>query len=442
VIDNGVGMSERVLTGELLDFGQPFWGTERMSNELPGLNSSIFQSTGEFGIGFFSAFMWGRRVRVLTQRFDKGPESQHVLELAHGPSGRPMVRPPLANEELIEPGTSVRVWFDDPSCIKRLLAHPKVLGDLPMGTVFGQDCEEAPIDEADQVTVAELVAWVAPTLDVDVWVTGGVEAAACVLTANDWQQISQERLLTRIYLRKAAELRVPLLHVVGEGRGMLGFDLSSSSGPSATIGGLRSQNTGFGLEIAGVYKTTPLKADRSGLPLESLALDLPEWAAAQASLIASLKLPRKDEVTLAFRIQELGGSTAGLEVATVISANGVARVDEAALKSFFKDRRVVFFAPNSHAHSELLSTTKGEPLISPDGFEELKWWYGDIPWHIKGTSAWYILAKAWNYTPSELKDLAGFRYLGPSSHPTGIMIERPAATVPANPGDESRDRPV
>jgi hypothetical protein len=209
---------------------------------------------------------------------------------------------------------------------------------------------------------------------------------------------------------------------------MLGFDLSSNSGPSATIGGLRSQNTGFGLEIAGVYKTTPFKADRSGLPLESLAQDLPKWASEQARFIASLKLPRKDEVTLAFRIQELGGSSEAIEVATIISANGVSHVDEAALQIFFKDRRVVFFAPNSHDHSELLSTTKGEPLILPDGFSELKWSYGEPASRIKGTSAWYILAKAWNYSPSELKDLAAFRYLGPSSHPTGIMIERPAAT--------------
>jgi hypothetical protein len=124
VSDDGIGMSEQVLTRELLDFGQPFWGTERMSGELPGLNSSTFQPTGEFGIGFFSAFMWGKRVRVLTQRFDKGPESQRVLELGHGASGRPLVRLPLESERLTTPGTSVRVWFDDPRSITRLLSHP------------------------------------------------------------------------------------------------------------------------------------------------------------------------------------------------------------------------------------------------------------------------------------------------------------------------------
>src|SRR5262249_51582208 len=79
VTDNGIGMSEQVLTRELLDFGQPFWATERSSAEWPGLNSSIFRPTGAFGIGFFSAFMWGQRIRVTTRRFDRGPESQRVL---------------------------------------------------------------------------------------------------------------------------------------------------------------------------------------------------------------------------------------------------------------------------------------------------------------------------------------------------------------------------
>lgn len=418
VIDNGIGMSEQVLTRELLDFGQPFWGTERMSNELPGLNSSTFQSTGEFGIGFFSAFMWGQRVRVLTQRFDKGPESQRVLELAHGASGRPLVRPPLESERLIEPGTSVRVWFDDPRCITRLLAHPKVLGELPLSTVLGQDYEKEPIDEAEQVTIAEVVAWVAPTLDVDLWAASGLEAATCVLKANDWQRIGRERFLTRIYLRKAAKLRVPLLHVVGEGRGILGFDLSSESGPAATIGGLRSQNTGFGrlgLEIAGVYKTTPVKADRSGLPLESLAPKLPKWATELASLIPSLKLPREDEATVAFRIQELGGSTGALEVATVISANGVSRADEATLHAFFRDRRVIFFAfPSFTPYRSLdgiLSATGGEPIIGPDYLWRASGIMPPVDGSVRSithTSVWHILAKAWSCSPSELEGSGAF----------------------------------
>lgn len=45
VEDNGVGMSPKVLTGPFLDFGQSFWGTSLMHEELPGLESKGFIST-------------------------------------------------------------------------------------------------------------------------------------------------------------------------------------------------------------------------------------------------------------------------------------------------------------------------------------------------------------------------------------------------------------
>lgn len=51
--DDGVGMSERVLTGPLLDFGQSFWTSELVKDELPGLLSSEFRSVGRYGVGFF-----------------------------------------------------------------------------------------------------------------------------------------------------------------------------------------------------------------------------------------------------------------------------------------------------------------------------------------------------------------------------------------------------
>jgi hypothetical protein len=71
VADNGIGMSERVMTGPLLDFGMSFWNSESMIQELPGLASSGFQSTGKYGIGFFSLFMWGCHVRVTRSLSEK-----------------------------------------------------------------------------------------------------------------------------------------------------------------------------------------------------------------------------------------------------------------------------------------------------------------------------------------------------------------------------------
>ncbi len=57
--DSGVGMAEEELCGSLLDFGRSFWRSDRARMVFPGLASSGFQSTGRYGIGFFSVFMLG-----------------------------------------------------------------------------------------------------------------------------------------------------------------------------------------------------------------------------------------------------------------------------------------------------------------------------------------------------------------------------------------------
>ncbi len=42
IIDDGLGMSQRVLTGPLLDFGSSFWKSDLLNEEFPGLRSSSF----------------------------------------------------------------------------------------------------------------------------------------------------------------------------------------------------------------------------------------------------------------------------------------------------------------------------------------------------------------------------------------------------------------
>ena len=110
VTDEGVGMSERVLTGALLDFSGEFWNTDLAVSELPGLSSRRFSSSGRFGVGFFSVFMWGDRVQVATRRYDRGPESARILEFGKGLAGRPILRRALESDGHQFSGTRVRVW--------------------------------------------------------------------------------------------------------------------------------------------------------------------------------------------------------------------------------------------------------------------------------------------------------------------------------------------
>ena len=64
VEDNGIGMSEQVLTGPLLDFGASFWRSPLAMEEFPGLMAAGMHAIGRFGIGFFSVFMLGPVIRV------------------------------------------------------------------------------------------------------------------------------------------------------------------------------------------------------------------------------------------------------------------------------------------------------------------------------------------------------------------------------------------
>jgi signal transduction histidine kinase len=57
VRDDGVGMTENVMTGPLLDFGTSLWDSPAIAEHLPGLAAHGFRSVGRFGIGFFAAFM-------------------------------------------------------------------------------------------------------------------------------------------------------------------------------------------------------------------------------------------------------------------------------------------------------------------------------------------------------------------------------------------------
>lgn len=89
IIDDGVGMSKRVLTGALLDFGNSFWSGNIVQDEFPGLRSSSFQSAGRFGIGFFSVFMAVKSLEVASRRYDEGLDAVNCLLFPKGLTLRP-----------------------------------------------------------------------------------------------------------------------------------------------------------------------------------------------------------------------------------------------------------------------------------------------------------------------------------------------------------------
>jgi len=84
VEDNGIGMSEKVLTGALLDFGNSYWSSPAMIHDFPGLLSSGFRSTGKYGIGFFHFSCGAREFKLERDALKTGERKQ-------GFSNSPMV---------------------------------------------------------------------------------------------------------------------------------------------------------------------------------------------------------------------------------------------------------------------------------------------------------------------------------------------------------------
>jgi hypothetical protein len=324
VEDTGVGMSPDVLVDHLLDFGRSFWGSEAVMNELPGLLATGFESTGRFGIGFFSVFMWSDRITVASRRHDASTGDTHVLEFRQGLGRRPILRLAHPGEQLVEAGTRVRVQVDQEQLWR--------LG-------FGQG---NPIVDA----LYRLCAWIAPAVDVTLQVESPDGERETVVAAGDWRNLRLYKIAERVRhspIRTGEPNREKLIHgrkkqptprppdwpdpepalLGGNGRPLKASDGSPAgralidpidvNGGVVTVGGFTA---GHLKGITGVVAGDPATAARhKGVPFVS-ASSLAEWASEQADLIAPKVLPNR-AFAVAQIVRACGGATGQLAIATI-----------------------------------------------------------------------------------------------------------------------------
>ncbi|MBT1678685.1 HD domain-containing protein [Curtobacterium aurantiacum] len=288
VEDRGVGMSTDVVTGPLIDFGKSYWGSALMRSEAPGLEASSFEPAGKFGIGFFSVFMLGDQVRVVTRRFDEASNDTKVLEFKNGTSGRPLLRKAVNSEVRHLGGTSVSV--------KLRGGEDGLLELLDRGR------------RGEAQNFAELCAFLAPMLDVDLEVTEGPGTSTVVVKANDWIDMEGVALLKRLspgghsYFNRGMEAiadissRLSLLTVEGRPVGRIAVATappSVSDGEDwfdiqayVTLGGLNTERELGGM--AGVVQASPTVASRAEGALEIGGEVWSAWAVEQSTLIAGM----------------------------------------------------------------------------------------------------------------------------------------------------------
>jgi hypothetical protein len=119
-------MTERILTGPLIDFGKSIWNSPLLREEFPGLQSKNIQPIGKFGIGFFSVFEFAKHVKVTSKHYEAGMSEAKVLEF-RSLATRPLLRPAEARELPRDFSTRVSLKVAD----KRRVFGPNEGGQNP-----------------------------------------------------------------------------------------------------------------------------------------------------------------------------------------------------------------------------------------------------------------------------------------------------------------------
>ena len=305
VEDNGIGMSEQVLTGPLLDFGLSFWRSPMAMEEFPGLMASGMRAAGRFGIGFFAVFMLGTVVRVYSRRYDKGQETGRLLEFQDGTSTRAILSSSDTENIPIDGGTRVEVL---------LKKDPRQPGGLLPPRLYSNST----------ISLSELVGTVAPNLDVALAAVEK-EVTHPVTRPGDWLQLTDTELVGRLNPlldrpnregRKAG--RILMQPIVGTDDTVFGRAFISPSryrfsaaGGWVTIAGLRASRLD---NVQGVLLGEAITAARDSaqplVPKEALA----RWASEQARLICNSVRDEERQARSAEIVLECGGDIGVLKI--------------------------------------------------------------------------------------------------------------------------------
>lgn len=314
VEDTGTGMSLEVLTGPFLDFGKSYWGSSLMINEFPGLLSNGYQSTGMFGIGFFSVFMAGNHIKIITRRFDAAHPDTIVLEFLKGLKSRPILRKATPQEFLREGGTRVRIWLEVPP-------------DSKKGLLVWHNYSNK------KYSLEALCEWLCPSIDCNLLTQERKEAQKLVIAAGDWINIDEKTLIRRTksnptvdteisdksknnkeFEDRISELKNNMRIVCNEKgepilRACIRTSYSLGDGV-VTVGGLRTSSL---WRIAGILVGTTTKIARdSSIPIID-ETSLAKWASEQAKLINK---SRNESITsCAETIRSCGGDVDDLAIA-------------------------------------------------------------------------------------------------------------------------------
>ena len=306
VDDNGVGMSRRTLTTELLDFGQSFWVKERAAREFPGVHSAGYKPIGRFGIGFFSIFMAANKVNVYSRKFNEALGAARRLEFANGLSLRPTLSSEIPSD--MGMGVCTRVEID---------LKPGILVDPDQMTITcnlqGQQDFEVPFE----AYVAAIVA--------------GIEFPVIVERLNDRFSVhdgfppepqDREKWLRKLsFIEGGVNHRsqtglahaLPRLREIWDGEkcfGLAAVNVLRRQGgvflSSKAVGGLVNPHAGFDDSFVGLMDYMPAGAQRGPGLMAAPKACIDQWVSEQLQLLCDTSLSNLESLYASYSICDLG----------------------------------------------------------------------------------------------------------------------------------------
>ncbi len=324
IADNGVGMSKSVLTGALIDFGKSLWFSDEVRVEFPGLTGSRFRSTGKFGIGFFSIFTIAETVRVISRRFERGPETTKVLEFPKDAFSRPRLRDATLQERDLAVTTRVIVKLSE-AALARIFLRSADIKFLSVKLDHLASKVRAQIKSISLMT------------DCGIVLQSGESEATAIVDRNEWLTASNKEILSIVF--DSAYLQQMMRLWFGWGSGIDVRALEDRMRPIYDLGGriagraaalpciYSSKDTlltysggfssGYCADDLGDFALGVIQADRPNVSRSSAAVDvkkirLGEWATEQAKLWSGASKP-SIEVYLAANLYKCGGDLCTLK---------------------------------------------------------------------------------------------------------------------------------
>jgi hypothetical protein len=355
--DDGVGMSAAVLTGPLLDFGVSFWSAPDAIKEFPTLLSKGFRSTGQYGIGFFSVFMWTDRVRITTRRFDAAMGETCVLTFDNGLSERPLLRPATAAEYLQDGGTRVRVW-------------PRGVDDTRTKWIQAAVHDPPFAARATSMDPVEAAYWLCPTLDVNLFAEKRSGRRHRLVSAGDWLRIRGKQMLDRAskgtYSRAAeSPFAVNVRPLLRDGQVVGRACVVPDGGEGViSVGGLRAKTH---VRTPGLFLGESRNAARDDADLLVSGTELARWATEQAGLIAAMPLSPSAKAQCARTIGVLGGDIGDLPIAKRAGA----WLDVHAITAWSHDKDSIFIIDETDEENIAEAGSEVEDFLAePHGYDE------------------------------------------------------------------------